>query len=143
MVIILLFLLTLPSTMASVDQKIKSIVKYAERYEMGKISYLQMQVFANFVREQINDELGENFIIEEDYVEKGLSRASVERIFGKPTEMTRWAWVMNEEHEMKLDEPLPRWEKTVFDGRKLQITFNAWPHIITGDIYYVLNFNLS
>jgi len=38
--------------------------------------------------------------------------------------------VLNEEHDERIKEKLPRWEKRLFDGRKIMITFNAWPQII-------------
>ena len=42
-------------------------------------------------------------------------------------------WIENLKKDKKLDEPLPVWKKIVFDGRKVQISFNAWPFIIEKD----------
>lgn len=128
------FLLVIISTSLvsadSIEDKINSIVKYAEQYEVGQINYLQVQVHANSIREDINEMLGEEF---ETGFEKGLTQESVQKLFGKPIENTKWVWSVGEEKEVKLDEPMPRWEKIVFDGKKIQVTFNAHPQVIKKD----------
>ncbi|MBW2974080.1 hypothetical protein KY366_00020, partial [Candidatus Woesearchaeota archaeon] len=133
-VIVLLFLIlfSLTSLVSAgvIDQKINSIVHYAEQYELGKIDYLQLIVYGNTIREEINSQLGQEYRVEGDWVHRGFSEEDVKKLFGQPTEMTSWVWVVNEEHDEYVDEKLPKWEKRLFDGRKIMITFNAWPQII-------------
>ncbi|MBN2367448.1 hypothetical protein JXC34_00390 [Candidatus Woesearchaeota archaeon] len=129
---LVLFVILLCSLVSadSVDDKIDKIVDYAEQYELGKINYLQLVVFGSTIREEINNDLGQEYAVEGDWVHRGLSLEDAKKLFGQPTEMTSWVWVINEEHEEYLDEKMPRWEKRLFDGRKILITFNAWPHVI-------------
>ncbi|HII30261.1 TPA: hypothetical protein HA317_04340, partial [Candidatus Woesearchaeota archaeon] len=128
----LLILLGLTASVSAdaIEEEIDSIVYYAEQYELGKINYLQLVVYENTIREEINSQLGQEYVVEGDWLHRGLTQEDVKRLFGQPTEMTNWVWVINEEHDERIDEKLPRWEKRLFDGRKIIITFNAWPQII-------------
>ncbi len=45
----------------------------------------------------------------------GLTQEKVAEIFGKPTEITNRVWLVNDQREMRIDDPMPRWEKIVFD----------------------------
>lgn len=131
---ILLALLTaiVPSVFAAdpVTDKVSAIVHYAEQYEMGEISYIELKIYGNSLREDIRELMssvmfGEN---EGEHYE-GVSPESAEKFFGKPTDYTNWVWVLNEQRDTKIEKKMPRWEKVVYDGKKIQITFNAWPQI--------------
>jgi len=145
-IFILLFSLANSVSADIIEEKINSIVNYAESYEMGKINYLQLIVYGNTIREEINSQLGQEYVVEGDWVHHGLSQDDVKKLFGQPTEMTSWVWVINEEHDERLDEELPKWEKRLFDGRKIMITFNAWPQIIKKENeiikFYEVDFNI-
>ncbi len=115
----------------SIEDKINSIVKYGEQYEMGQISYLQMIVHSTILRQDINEMLSEKIEVHYDgHIEYGASEEEMRRIFGAPADITPWVWDVHEEKEIRIDERMPNWKKTVFDGKKLKITFNAWPNVL-------------
>jgi len=138
------FLVTLVS--ADIDDNINNIAGYAEDYEMGKINYLQLVVYGNTIREEINNELGQEYVVEGDWVHRGLSQEDVTNLFGQPTGWTNWVRIINKDREERIDEKLPVWEQGLFDGRKIKITFNAWPQIIKkgNEIiqFYEIDFNI-
>ena len=76
----------------------------------------------------------------------GLTEEAVRNIFGEPTYYENWIWVENEERDMKLDKAVPRWEKSVFDGNKIHMSFNAWPHALKENdeltFFYRIDFNI-
>ncbi len=118
----------------SIDDKINSIVKYGEQYEMGQISYLQMIVHSSVLRQDINEMLSEKIEVHVGGpVEYGATEEEMRRIFGAPVDISPWVWDVQEEKEIRIDERMPRWEKTIFDGKKLRITFNAWPNVLKED----------
>ncbi len=125
--------------LSEVEEKINSIIGYAEQYEAGEMSYLQLIVHSHAIREDLKEAMGKSkFEMEvEGEHHEGFSRESIEAIFGPPTESDNWVWVQNWEREIRVDEPMPRWRKAIFDGRKIQVTFNAGPHmLIYGDTTY-------
>ncbi|MAG08277.1 hypothetical protein CMO89_02295 [Candidatus Woesearchaeota archaeon] len=69
-------------------------------------------------------------IVFDGHIEYGASEEEMRSMFGAPTDITPWVWLVHEEKEIRIDERMPRWEKTVFDGKKLKITFNAWPNVL-------------
>lgn len=135
------------SSADSIGDKINSIVRYGEQYEMGQISYLQMIVHSNVLRHDINEMLSEKIEVQIDGpVKYGATEEEMRTIFGAPADITPWVWVAHEDREMRIDERMPRWEKTVFDGKKLKITFNAWPNVLIeedGSLikFYVIDFD--
>ena len=132
-VIYAVFLILLASFVsADIDDKINSIVKYGEQYEMGQISYLQMIVHSNVLRHDINEMLSEKIEIPFGIgpSEYGATEEEMRRIFGAPTHMEPWVMLAHEDKKLRIDERMPTWEKTIFDGKKLKITFNAWPNAI-------------
>ncbi|MFH1711445.1 MAG: hypothetical protein ABH840_03995, partial [Nanoarchaeota archaeon] len=115
----------------SIDDKINSVVKYGEQYEMGQISFLQMLVHSSVLRRDINEMLSEKIEVHVGGpVEYGATEEEMRRIFGAPADITPWVWVVNEDRDMRIDERMPYWEKTVFDGKKLRIIFHAWPNVL-------------
>ena len=75
-------------------------------------------------RQKVNEVLG---AVEE---EGGLlKQEQIGSVLGEPFEYTKWVWVENEDREKKLDEAVPRWEKIIFDGGKIQIRIDAHPSI--------------
>tara|TARA_Y100000310_G_scaffold84897_1_gene81747 strand:- start:766 stop:1215 length:450 start_codon:yes stop_codon:yes gene_type:complete len=110
----------------SVDDEIDNLVYYAEQYEMGNINYLQLLAYGSLIKEDVNDLLG-SFQYEE-HGPRGISAEAAEVFFGEPTWYTKWAWDVYQNEEVQLDEKLPSYEKVLFDGHRVQITFNAWPH---------------
>ncbi|MFH1290326.1 MAG: hypothetical protein ABIH92_02865 [Nanoarchaeota archaeon] len=126
LVLVLVFCFSLVTAAeSSVENEIKKITHYAEEYETGNINYVQLLVYSSAVRERLNEELGvvsreEGGLLKQEQIEKAL---------GEPIEMTRWVWVEMEDHETKLDEPVPKWEKIVFDGKKIQMKLSAHPSI--------------
>jgi hypothetical protein len=140
-----LMLLILAFSVSAVSEKINSIVRYAELYELGKINYMQLIVYGSAIREEINIELGHEYQVEEDWTQRGLTEEDVKKVFGTPTETTHWIRIINEDREEYVDEPLPTWEQRLFDGRKIKIIFNAWPHMIKKDKtvrFYEVDFDI-
>lgn len=132
----------------TVEDKIHFLVEQAKQYEEQKISYAQVVVHANAVREDINKAFEKEMIevtIDDHDRRRGLSEQAVRSIFGEPTEDTYWARAENLRKEYRLTAPVPRWEKTIFDGNKIQITMNAWPHVIVEDekvtLFYQIDFD--
>ncbi len=133
-VFFLIFVLILATVSAtdSVDDVVNTITKHAEDYEAGKISLAQLSVYKNSVRSDFFEVLGVN---EEEFrwgneTQQQIVEKAIQRFFGEPFEKTNWAWNINEDREEKLDESVPAWRKIIFDGKKVQITFNAWPEIL-------------
>jgi len=126
------FLILLSSLVsADIDDKINSVVRYGEQYEMGQISYLQMIVHSNVLRHEINEMLSEKIEVNVGGpVEYGATEEEMRRIFGAPSHMEPWVMLAHEDKKLRIDERMPTWEKTIFDGKKLKITFNAWPNTI-------------
>ncbi|MBR9703787.1 hypothetical protein GOV12_00110, partial [Candidatus Pacearchaeota archaeon] len=115
----------------SVDNEISKITHYAEEYETGNINYPQLLVYTSSVREALNKELGS---VSREY--GGLIKEDqIENVLGEPTKTTRWVWVEKEHREIRMDEPVPVWEKIVFDGNKIQIRFEVFPSIFKKGIY--------
>jgi hypothetical protein len=131
--IFLILIYSVPNVLAQTDlhieEKINNIAKYAEEYEVGNINYLQLNVYAHAIKAELNLILGGGIGREWGRIPK----ENIEKAFGKPTEMTHWVWVENKKRDERLDEALPMWERIVFDGRKVQIIFNAWPHVIENE----------
>lgn len=111
----------------SVESEIKKLTHYAEEYETGNIDYVQLVLYSGVVREHLQTIAG---VI--DTREGGiLAEEQVRHILGTPTEETKWVWVEKEEQERKIDKAAPRWEKIIFDGKKIQIKLNAHPTFYT------------
>ena len=133
----------------SVRDKIDEVQGYAQQFENGDINYLQLRVYTSYIRESVNRMLGNKHFEmskEEEFYE-GLTEEDVESIFGEPTDQTRWVWVENKHESVMLDEPIPRWEETIYDGTLIKITINAWPHMLEfsdGSIvnYYHVGFDV-
>ncbi|MBU2589413.1 MAG: hypothetical protein KKB39_01480 [Nanoarchaeota archaeon] len=143
-----LIILIMPSVLAAdpITDKVHSIVHYAEQFELGQISYTELQVYSNALREDIREQMSEVVFGREMDKYEGISESAAKSYFGKPTGYTDWVWIVNEDYEVKIDEKMPKWEKVVFDGKKIQITFNAWPQIYKGEDgvkkFYWVDFNV-
>lgn len=107
------------------EEEIKKLTHYAEEYETGNINYAGLLLYVSATRENLNEILGAK-----SRFEGGLfDRESLERVFGEPSEETKWVWVEREDREKKLDEEVPVWRKIVYDGKKIQIRLEAFPSI--------------
>src|SRR3989338_884873 len=126
-----------------------SITNYAQDYEAGKISFLQLKVLTESIGEKIRRSVSEGFIKvkpeEADHEFEGLSTEAIEKLLGPSTEKTSHVWIVNEEKEAGFDKELPGWRKSVFNRNKIKSTVNAWPQIFRsaeGDkIFYWLGFD--
>ncbi len=141
---LLLLILLVPCVLASsVDDEIKKLTHYAEEYETGNINYAQLTVYASSIRENVNHVLG----AVESHEGGLLKQDQIRDILGEPDEYTKWVWVEGEDQDKKLDEPLPRWRRLVFDGKKIQIRLEAHPSMFIRkdreEIIYRLNFNIE
>ena len=58
--------------------------------------------------------------------QRGVSEDAAKKFFGAPTDYTGWVWSSKEQRDVKIDSKMPRWEKIVYDGKKIQVTFNAY-----------------
>ncbi|MBU2638289.1 MAG: hypothetical protein KJ955_04915 [Nanoarchaeota archaeon] len=149
LILLTLLIAILPSAFAAdqVTDKVFAITHYAEQYEMGQISYAELRVYSGAIREDVRelmskqvfgDEIGEHY--------EGVSEEAAKKFFGEPTEYTSWVWSSKEEKDVKIENKMPRWEKIVYDGKKIQVTFNAWPNVYKGDAgdkyYYWVDFNV-
>ncbi len=143
---ILLILLVIPSVAAqTVEQEIDDLVNYAEQYEMGNIDYFELNVHSSIIRSNINELLGEYRM--EEHGPGGITEEAAIQFFGAPRDYTKHAWDMSEDRETILDQPTPWFEKIIFDGKRIKISFNAWPHVYTKEgkqiIYYWTDFRLN
>ena len=109
----------------SVEQEIQRLAHYAQEYEIGNINYAQFSVYLASVQEHLNEAMGASQRDHEDI----LKAAQLESALGPPTEKARWVWVEKEDREMRFDTDVPAWRNVVFDGSKVQIRLNAWPHL--------------
>ncbi|MFA5887554.1 MAG: hypothetical protein WC852_02495 [Candidatus Nanoarchaeia archaeon] len=148
LVIMTLLTAIVPSAFAAdpVTDKVYAITNYAEQYEMGQISYAELRVYSGAIREDVRLLMSEQVFGEEMNQQKGVSEDAAKKFFGAPTEYTSWVWSSKEEKEIRLENKMPRWEKIVYDGKKIQVTFNAWPQLYSGEqgdkFYYWVDFNI-
>ncbi len=122
----------------SVEQEIKRLAHYAQEYEIGNINYAQFSVYLASVQEHLNAALGAS----RGRHDSVLNATQLETALGPPSEKTRWIWVEKEDREIRLEKEVPAWRTVVFDGKKLQIRLNAWPHLRRandGKVRYRLN----
>jgi len=129
-ILIMLFLFSISIVLAvsnSADSEIKSITHYAEEYETGNIDYVKLLVYISKSRQNLNEILGAT----EQQMGGVLKQEKIRSILGEPTEETKWVWSEGEEQDKKLDSPVPVWKKIVFDGKKIQISLDAFPSIFT------------
>ncbi len=151
--LIFLFSLAILSSFAAghegdLKEQFDHIATYAQDYESGKISYLQLKVLAESIGEKIRRSVSEGFIKvkpeEAEHEFEGLSTAAIEQLLGPSTEKTSHVWIVNEEKSAGFDKELPGWRKTIFNGNKIKITVNAWPQIFRsaeGDlVFYWMGF---
>ncbi len=122
---LLVLLYILPLALANVDDEFKKITHYAEEYETGNIDYVKLIVYTSSARENLNEELGS---VSREFGGL-LKQEEIKKFLGAPSRETKWAWVEQEEREIKLDAPLPVWEKIIFDGKKIRIKLEAHPSI--------------
>jgi len=125
-ILLLVFvLLLLPTIFAdtSLDAEIKKATHYAEEYEIGNINYVQLLVHISAVRENLNELLGAISKHHGGLIEEENLRA----VLGEPADETKWVWSEKKHNEKKLDKAVPRWEKIVFDGKKIQMRMDAHP----------------
>jgi hypothetical protein len=140
-IIILAIFLLLPLAMAqTVDESISNLVANAEQYELGNINYMELVAYNGIVRENINQELGS---VHQEDGPSAVSLESIEDYFGTPSEYTRHAWNSRENKEAMLDEPVPTFRKILFDGKRIQITLNAWPQVYTKDGEEILGYSIN
>ena len=138
---ILAIFLLLPLALAqTVDESIDNLVTHAEQYELGNLNYMELIAYNGVVRENINQELG---VVHKEDGPSSLTLEAVESYFGTPTEYTRHAWNAKENKEAYLDEPVPNFRKILFDGKRIQITLNAWPHVYSKDGEQVLAYSIN
>jgi len=60
---------------------------------------------------------------------EGWSKEKVEALLGPPTFFEDRVWVENLQRDVRVEEKIPAWEKSVFDGSNIKISINAWPHL--------------
>jgi len=130
LIILILSLFLINSVFAvsnSADSEIKSITHYAEEYEIGNIDYVKLLVYVSKSRQNLNEILGAT----EQQMGGVLKQEKIKEILGESTEETKWVWSEGEEQDKKLDSPVPVWKKIVFDGKKIQISLDAFPSIFS------------
>ncbi|MFH0711636.1 MAG: hypothetical protein V1889_00760 [archaeon] len=111
----------------SAESEIKKVTHYAEEYETGNIDYVKLLVYISASRQNLNEILGATGM------EMGgvLKQEQIKSVLGEATEETKWVWAEGEEQDKKLDFSVPVWKKIVFDGKKIQISLDAFPSIFT------------
>src|SRR3989344_5670393 len=118
---------TSSASSGSFEDEIKKITYYAEEYETGNIDYPKLIIYLGTQREKINEKLGAARTNEGDI----LKQDQVKNVLGEPREFTKWVWVEKENREKKVEEPVPAWDKIVFDGKKIQIRLSAYPSLLS------------
>ncbi len=143
--LLLAILLLIPLVSAeSVDEEISKLVSYAEQYEMGNLNYLELQIYSSLQRSKVNSLLG-SFQWEENGPE-GITSEAAENYFGSPKGYTKYAWDIKSNKEILVEEQVPWFEKSIFDGKRVQIVFHAWPHVYTNGeqtLYYWTDFKIK
>lgn len=119
-----LFSLSFVSAASSVNQEIQRLTHYAQEYEIGNINYAQFSVYLASVEQNLNEVLGAS----KQNHDETLKSGQLEEALGPPTEKTEWIWVEKEDREIRLEKEIPVWRRNVYDGKKIQIKLNAWPH---------------
>src|SRR3989338_6779392 len=143
--LILLSIILLPLVSAqTVDEEVSKIISSAEQYEMGNLDYLELLIQASLTRDEVNELLG-SFTIEE-HGHSGISADAAEQYFGVPKGYTSSAWSSSTDENVDLEEEVPWFEKIIFDGKRIQMSFHAWPHIYDTDgeeiLYYWTDFQV-
>ena len=85
--------------LSGINDKINSIVHYAEEYEVGNINYLQLNVYGHKIRADLNLMLGGS--IGEEWAR--IPKENIENTFGQPTEYTDWIWIDNKHLHIRLE----------------------------------------
>ncbi len=118
---------------------------YGRQYEASELSFLQFSVLLANEREKLFDEMNARTItvMVGDYEEQGWDVATMRSMFGEPTGLERWAWSPNLGESIRLEKPVPRWEKKIYSGSKVEITFNGWPHVIKRESELILFYNFD
>jgi hypothetical protein len=108
----------------SFEEIIKKLTYNAEEYETGNYNYVQFLLYSSAVNNELNSLLGNS--------KGGLVKPDqLEKVLGKPTDTTKWVYSQGVDHDIKVENPLPFWEKIVFDGEKIQIKLNSYPNLVT------------
>lgn len=139
--LVLAFFLSVSVHAAPLDDEMQKLTHYAEEYETGNINYPQLLVYLSNAQQNIENILGSSYRSQENT----LTAEKLAQLFGKPTESTYWLWVDKENTEKKVDTALPGWRKSIFDGAKIQITLDAWPHLFkkNNEEKIIYNINLQ
>jgi len=130
-IIFILLLLVFPLILASsdssktVDSQIQKITHYAKEYEIGNVDYIQLMIHISSAREGLNEILG----VTNKQMGGVVKQEQLKKVLGEPSEETKWVWVEGDNHDKKLDDPVPIWKKIIFDGKKIQIRMEAHPSI--------------
>src|SRR3989338_11220614 len=144
-IISLLIILLIPLTSAqTVDAEISHLIGYAEQYEMGNIDYLELLIQGSLTRNKVNKILGS--FNQEERGHSGITADAAEQFFGVQKGYTKQAWSSSTDKNTKLEEEVPWFEKILFDGKRIQMSFNAWPHIYENNgeqtLYYWTDFQI-
>jgi hypothetical protein len=113
-----------PQTDSSIiSNELKKVANYAEDYEGGNINYAQLLVYISAAKQNID------VVLKDIYTQTGtpISQSQIEDILGPSTGTTDETWSMWQQKLITLDESFPTWEKTIFDGRDMQIVVNVHP----------------
>ncbi len=108
-----------------VQEELQRLTHYAQEYEIGTITYAQFSVYLASVQKRLQAALGATRLGHDEV----LTAAQLEAALGSPTERTSSLWIEKEDREKRLDKDIPAWRTVVFDGNKVQIRLNAWPHV--------------
>ncbi|MFH1751715.1 MAG: hypothetical protein ABH821_02140 [archaeon] len=131
--LMIVFLILFSFNVVSQEIDLQSARSFGQQYENNEINYLQLRVNLESLKEVFYENLNENLEDKEfnpEEVFQSWDAARVRALLGEPTGYDDWVWDITKNQSVMLDEKVPRWEKTVFDGQKIKITFNAWPHLI-------------
>lgn len=126
-VITIVLLLSGVFAVSDVDSEMQKITHYAEEYETGNINYVKLLVYISESKQNLNEILGAT----EKDIGGVLKQEKIKEILGESIEETKWVWVEGEEQDKKLDYSVPIWKKIIFDGKKIQITLDAFPSIFS------------
>ncbi|MFH0714029.1 MAG: hypothetical protein V1722_05675 [Candidatus Micrarchaeota archaeon] len=119
---------------------------YAKQYEDGQLNLLKFNVLLFNEREALFDKLNEKMVvvkISENEEHRGWNEETMRSIFGEPTGTEQWPWSPNLRTSIKLDKPVPRWEKVVYSGSKIKVKFNAFPNVIKREGEFISFYNFD
>ncbi len=125
-------ILWLPSAWSYSFSGVEQVSQWGQQFEAGELNFLQLKMLLSLGRDALMNNAQEKMVQvgEGEDQRRGWNVQAVQELLGKPTGTENFLWIENRKESRYVEEALPRWEKTVFDGPKIKITLFANPQAI-------------